>query len=88
MKTLSPTDHREAVAIFRAEIIGALTRRALDRGSLQFEFQALAAVPRRMPGASITHIFGVSTLERWYYAYKRNGLDGLKPRARNDRGLA
>ena len=88
MKTLSPTDHREAVAIFRAEIIGALTRRALDRGSLQFEFQALAAVPRRMPGASITHIFGVSTLERWYYAYKSSGLDGLKPRARNDRGLA
>ena len=88
MKSLSPTDHREAVAIFRAEIIGALTRRALDRGALQAELQALAVVPRRIPGASVTRVFGVSTLERWYYAYKKDGLAGLKPNARADRGVA
>lgn len=88
MKSLSPLDHREEVALFRAEIIGALTRRTLERGALQAELKALAAVRRRMPGSSVTRLFGVSTLERWYYAYKRKGLDGLKPSARSDRGVA
>jgi transposase len=28
----------------------------------------------------------VPTLQRWYYAYKRKGLDGLLPKLRRDRG--
>lgn len=88
MKSLSPRDHREAVALFRAEIVGSLTRRELSRGALCAELDALASVPRRMPGASRTRRFGVSTLERWYYAYKRDGLTGLMPKLRADRGVA
>lgn len=30
---LAPQDHAEAVAIFRSEIVGALTRRDLDHGT-------------------------------------------------------
>ena len=88
MKSLSPRDHREAVALFRAEIIGALTRRELAHGALALELAALASVPRRVPGASVTRRFGVSTLERWYYTYKRAGLAGLIPKPRADRGVA
>ena len=32
--------------------------------------------------------FGVSTLERWFYAYRRGGLDALRPAPRSDRGRA
>jgi len=88
MKHLSPRDHREAVALFRAETIGALTRRDLDRGELHAELETLSRIPLRSPGAPITRCFSVPTLERWYYAYKRRGLAGLLPKPRSDRGLA
>jgi site-specific recombinase XerD len=39
MTDLVPKDHAEAIALFRGEIIGSLTRRELDRGELS---QALA----------------------------------------------
>jgi hypothetical protein len=34
---LRPRDHTEAVALFRAQVIGALTRRELTRGELAAE---------------------------------------------------
>jgi hypothetical protein len=37
----APKNHGEAVAIFRSEIVGALTRRDLDHGELRALFRAL-----------------------------------------------
>jgi len=88
MKPPSPRDPREAVALFRVEIIGALTHCPLSRGALDAELTVLSLIPRRLPGSSITRYFAVSTLERWYYAYKAEGLAGLVPKARSDRGHA
>lgn len=36
---LRPRDHAEAVALFRAEVIGALVRRELQRGELAAEIR-------------------------------------------------
>jgi transposase InsO family protein len=88
MKDLKPASKREATAVFRAEIIGALTRQKLAHGELKAHLRELAQKRYRPPGAQSTRTFGVSTLERWYYAYKNDGLDGLLPRARSDRGHA
>ena len=85
---LTPKDQAERTALFRSEIIGALTRRQLDRGELRAEFIALAERAFRPPGYEITRRFSVTTLERWYYAYRRGGLDALKPQPRSDRGRA
>ena len=41
MDSLTPKDHAEAVALFRAEIIGSLTCRELVRGELAEELRAL-----------------------------------------------
>lgn len=84
--SLQPTDHREAVAVFRAEIIGALTRRGLERGQLRAALVELSQQRFRPPGAKTTRTYAVSTLERWYYAYRRGGLEALKPSPRRDRG--
>ena len=81
-------DHAEAVALFRAQIIGALTRRDLDRGELAAAFRALAAARYRPPDRATTRQFGASTLERWFYAYRAGGLSALRPRPRSDRGRA
>jgi putative transposase len=85
---LTPKDHAERTALFRSEIVGALTRRALDRGELRAELVALAQRAFRPPGYEITRRFSVTTLERWYYAYRRGGLEALRPRSRSDRGRA
>lgn len=86
--SLVPRDHAEAVALFRAQVIGALTRSALDRGELAAELRKLAERKYRPPGHRATKCFGTSTLERWYYAYRRGGLDALRSDARSDRGRA
>jgi transposase InsO family protein len=85
---LRPRDHAEAVALFRAEVIGALTRRELDRGDLAAALRALAQQRFRPPGARHTRQLAASTLERWYYAYRAGGLDALRPQPRSDRGRA
>jgi putative transposase len=86
--SLTPRDHAEAVALFRAQIIGALARRDLSRGELAAALRALAAERYRPPGSATTRRFGASTLERWLYAYRAGGLAALRPRPRSDRGRA
>lgn len=88
MSELKPKDHAEAVALFRSEIIGALTRRELDRGELREELQRLAKRRYRAPGAKTTRQYATSTLERWLYRYKKGGLTALRPEPRSDRGRA
>ena len=85
---LAPKDHAEAVAIFRSEIVGALTRRELDHGDLRALFRALAAQRFRPPGLETTRHYSVTTLERWFYAYRKGGLAALRPAPRSDRGHA
>jgi transposase InsO family protein len=85
---LEPKDSGERVALFRSEVVGALTRRDLDRGELAVELAALAKQLFRPPGHELTRRFSVPTLERWYYAYRRGGLDSLRPQPRSDRGRA
>jgi putative transposase len=86
--SLVPRDHAEAVALFRAAVIGALARSELDRGELAAEIRKLAERKYRPPGRRVTKQYGVSTLERWYYAYRQGGLAALRSDARCDRGRA
>ena len=68
MEEIKVKDHGEDVALFRSEIVGALTRMDLSRGDLAAELRELAKVRRRLPGSDHTRTFSVTTLERWYYA--------------------
>jgi len=88
MDTLKPKDHAEAVALFRSEVVGALTRRELDHGELHHELRLLSQKRYRLPGSKLGRCFSVPTLERWYYRYKRGGLEALRPGPRSDRGRA
>jgi transposase InsO family protein len=85
---LRPRDHAEEIALFRASLVGELVRRDLTRGELAVELRVIAERRYRPPGRRASKQFGISTLERWYYAYRRGGLDALKPAPRSDRGRA
>src|SRR5690606_32420249 len=88
MDHLEPKDHGEAVALFRSEVVGALTRLDLPRGELSARLKMLSEQRFRPPGATATRTFAVPTLERWYRLYKKGGLGALRPQARSDRGAA
>lgn len=88
MSELKPKDHGEAVALFRSEIIGALTRQELDHGALRTELEQLSERHYRSPGAKVGRKYALSTLERWLYRYKKGGLEALRPAPRSDRGRA
>jgi transposase InsO family protein len=88
MDALTPKSHAEAVAVFRHGVIGALTQAHLDRGQLRAALAALSQQRFRPPRAKATRCFSVPTLERWYYAYRKQRLSGLLPRPRIDKGRA
>ena len=81
-----PEDHAAQIATFRSEIVGALRHRALNRGELLQELKKLSQQTFHPPGAPRTESYAVSTLQRWYYAYKNRGLTGLRPKPRKDKG--
>jgi putative transposase len=86
---LAPKDSAEAVAIFRAQVIGPLLTRAFaSHGELASEIAALSRVRHRPPHGSTTRTYSKATIERWYYRFKKHGLSGITPRRRSDSGHA
>lgn len=86
---LAPKDTPEATAIFRAQVIGPLlTRVFASHGELASAIRVLARERHLPPGASATRFYSETTIERWYYCFKKRGLEGLTPKRRSDMGHA
>ena len=82
MKAVDP------VALFRLSVLGPLViRDRLERGELQQIIRELAGREYAIPGSRRRWI-GEKTIEAWYYAWRRDGIEGLMPKPRNDRGLS
>ena len=74
------------MALFRLSILGALaSREQLAHGELKIILRQLAAVPHQIPGTRRVYL-SEKTIEAWYYAYRKNGLEGLTPKTRSDAG--
>jgi putative transposase len=73
-------------ALFRLSVLGPLvSREQLARGELQQLIRELSAREYAIPGTQRRHL-GEKTIQAWYYAWRRNGLDALVPKPRADRG--
>lgn len=79
---LHPKDHAEEVALFRAQVLGPILNRDLQRGELLAELRVLATRRFRPPGSDRTRTFAVPTLLRWHRRFRKNGLAGLLPASR------
>jgi putative transposase len=88
METITPRDNGELVAIGRMQVLGALARRQLQRGELRAELHKLSQQAVLLPGEERPRRLSVTTLERWFYALRKYGLAGLRPKQRGDRGRA
>ncbi len=82
MKIPKPS-RREEIALFRLGVIGDLLSRELSRGELAEELLARSQRRYRPPGASRTRTYHVKTLQRWYYAAKKESPSALQPEARS-----
>jgi hypothetical protein len=70
---LTPKDHAEAIALFRAEIVGSLVRRELEHGDLRrSEPAAIPSTPIAWRPLLLGRDAGALVL-----AYKAHGLEAL-----------
>ena len=76
----------DAMALFRLSVLGPLvSREQLGRGELKQMIREIAQCEYSIRGSQRRHI-GEKTIEGWYYAWRREGIEGLVPKARADRG--
>jgi putative transposase len=74
------------MALFRYSVLGPLVSRSeLPRGELKATLHELAARHYDIPGSRHSRL-SEKTIEAWYYAWRRDGLEGLTPKVRSDRG--
>ena len=80
MKEINP------MALFRLSVLGPLvSRERLERGELQQIIRDLAQRQYAIPDSRRTYL-GEKTIEAWFYNYRRDGIAGLTPKVRIDRG--
>ena len=72
--------------LFRISVIGPLMSRAdLAKGELKILVQDLSKHAYDAPDGKRFFV-SAKTIERWYYVWKREGIEGLEPKDRCDRG--
>jgi transposase InsO family protein len=80
MKEIDP------VALFRLSVLGPIvSRERLLRGELQQLMRELAQREYAIPGSQ-RRLLGEKTIQAWFYAWRRDGISGLTPKVRVDRG--
>ena len=73
-------------ALFRLSVLGPLiSRERLERGELQQIIRDLAGREYAIPGTRRRHL-GEKTIQAWYYVWRAQGIGGLMPKPRIDRG--
>jgi len=74
------------VTLFRLSVLGPLvSRERLQHGELKRLIRELADREYDIPGSDRRRI-GEKTIEAWYYAWRRGGIEALVPKPRTDRG--
>ena len=76
----------DSIALFRLSVLGPMvSRERLERGELQQLIRQLAQREYAIPGSQRSRL-GEKTIEAWYYAWRKDGINGLTPKVRVDRG--
>jgi len=80
-------DKPEKIALFRYALIAPLILETLPRGELTRRAEEIASRAYDIPH-STRRTVSIDTLLDWALRYRRNGLEGLTPQPRQDRGQA
>jgi transposase InsO family protein len=81
------TSFPEAIALRRLSLVQQIIELIRHHWPLSAALEQVASAhPLPGDGESPPQFVAPRTLEDWYYAYKKGSLEGLKPKARSDRG--
>jgi putative transposase len=74
------------LALFRLMVLGPLASRGdLKRGEVKAVIREIASKAHNIPGSRRVHL-SEQTILRWYYDWKRGGIEALNPTKRCDKG--
>lgn len=74
------------IALFRLTVLGPLaSRQQLHRGEVRAIVRELAAQTYDIPDSRQVYL-SEQTILRWYYDWKKNGIEALLPKIRSDKG--
>jgi transposase InsO family protein len=77
----------QEIALFRYSLIAAAVTNTFEAVSLAQHFKNLAGKKHVYPDGRLVTV-SFHSLERWFYTYKNQGLDGITPKRREDIGRA
>jgi putative transposase len=78
-------EFRQQIALWRLGVLGPLMSARLEHGDVRAYLQEAAERLHRMPdGREVT--LSARTIESWHYWYQHDGLTGLMPKNRSDKG--
>lgn len=77
---------RNEMALFRFSLIAPLINGTVT-GSTKDYLEGICAKPHQVPGVGLREL-SPNTVRRWLSDYRRYGLEGLKRKPRNDKGLS
>jgi len=78
-------DDRTRWALWRFSILGPLVSARLEHGERRTLFREIAGRTHIAPDGSAVNL-SARTIEGWYYAWKKRGLEALKDSSRSDLG--
>jgi putative transposase len=81
------SEEDQQMALFRYQVIAPLLSLGGPRGDLRREIRRLADRTHDHPRRGGVRV-GFGTIEEWMYRYRKEGLDGLQPQPRKDRGAS
>lgn len=76
---------RREIALWRIGVLGPLVSARLEHGDIREHIDDIAKREHRKPDGCFVEL-SASTIERWYYDYKREGFEALHPTSRADCG--
>lgn len=79
-------DDRREIAIFRVGVLGPLVGARLEHGERKELFEEAAKRDWMEPPDDRVVRYSPRTIQDWYYAHRRHGLEGLMPAPRADEG--
>ena len=79
-------DRRRAIALFRKQLLEDLIESDLPRGEISARLAEIAAKAVVLPDGR-DRCYSLRTLWSWWSAYRKQGLTGLLPAERSDKGV-
>jgi len=77
---------REKIALFRYSVIGSLASAELAHGELKRRIRELSTCSYNIPNSRRKKVYA-GTIAQWLRYYRKNGIEGLKPKSRSDHGV-